>query len=142
MYRILVTGSRDWDDLELFNFALSAAAEPHLPDVVIVHGFCQTGADPMADEWARSRGLDPERHPAGWHQYGRSAGPRRNAEMVALGADLCLAFIKNGSRGATGCAALAKAAGIRTVPYQASCRLCQIRKLRVILALSGGIKES
>jgi hypothetical protein len=117
-YRIIVTGSRDWNDWDLLDFVLSSATELCLPDVIIVHGACMTGGDAMADRWALDHGLDPERHPAEWHKFGRSAGPRRNAEMVLLGADLCLAFIRNNSRGATGCADLARAAGIKTVPYR------------------------
>jgi len=35
--------------------------------------------------------------------------------MVAAGADLCLAFIHNGARGASHCAALAEQAGIPTI---------------------------
>jgi SLOG family YspA-like protein len=120
MYRILVTGSRDWEDRELFRFVLSAAAEPYLPDVTVVHGYCLAGADAMADEWARAHSLQPERHPADWDRHGKSAGPRRNGEMVRLGADICLAFIRDGSRGASGCAALAESAGIRTIRYRDS----------------------
>lgn len=43
---------------------------------------------------------------------GRRAGIIRNLYMVNLGADLCLAFIQNGSRGAS-CADAAEHASIR-----------------------------
>ncbi|HEX5494188.1 MAG TPA: hypothetical protein VFX70_06390, partial [Mycobacteriales bacterium] len=43
------------------------------------------------------------------------AGPIRNARMVLDGADLCLAFIHNHSRGASGCADYAEQHGIRTI---------------------------
>lgn len=46
------------------------------------------------------------------------AGFYRNEAMVAAGADLCLAFIDNGSRGATHCANTAQAAGIPTLIFR------------------------
>ena len=123
--RVLVTGSRDWSDREAIASELAAVVGASGTGVTLVHGACPTGADAIADEvWARA-GLPVERHPADWSR-GRKAGPERNAAMVALGADLCLAFIGDctsprctrpdghPSHGATGCAALAEAAGIPT----------------------------
>lgn len=120
-YRILVTGSRDWTDRQTVWDALApiARALPADQDLVLVHGGCPTGADAMCDEWARGFGAVIEVHPANWAKHGRAAGPIRNAEMVNAGADLALAFIKNGSRGASHTAALAEAAGIPTKRYTA-----------------------
>jgi hypothetical protein len=127
--RILVTGSRDWDDWQCVYRELTALCDEHdlnyppdeygntLPDprkVTVVHGACPRGADHWADQWAIGNcdlGLT-ERHPAKWDELGKRAGFVRNAEMVNLGADVCLAFIKNGSRGATHTADLAEKAGI------------------------------
>ena len=113
-YRILVTGSREWGDAQELRFALIRAATPYLPAAVVVHGACPTGADAMAAEWAADMGVPTEPHPADWDRLGKAAGPARNAEMVALGADLCLAFFKEGSgnRGTSDCAEKALAAGI------------------------------
>jgi hypothetical protein len=125
-YRILVTGSRDWTDHVLIRHALNETLRGRVDQtqpVVLVHGACPRGADQQADGWATDvqRGglvaLNVERHPASWRPGGvldRSAGFRRNAEMVALGADVCLAFIKDGSRGASHTASLAEQAGIPT----------------------------
>ena len=117
-YRILVTGSRDWDDVTTIGAALEQALIDAGPrPVLVVHGACPSGADWHADHyarWMRGKGvaIDVEQHPANWQVNGKRAGFIRNAHMVNLGADVCLAFIRNGSRGASHTAALAEKAGI------------------------------
>lgn len=114
-YRILVTGSRDFDDSDLIAFQLGWAAGEGAREgrrVTVIHGACPTGADAMADRLARDHGFTVEPHPADWRGHGKAAGPIRNRGMVQAGADVCLAFIKDGSHGATGCADMAERAGI------------------------------
>ena len=114
--RILVTGSRDWDQPDVIARALLDewlnAERPNLKDVVLVEGACPTGADAMAKVVALRQKMTVEPHPADWNKYGRRAGFARNQEMVSLGANVCLAFIRNESRGATMTARLAEKAGI------------------------------
>lgn len=114
--RILVTGSRDWTAITQLEFQLRITCAKYLPSaIVIVHGDCPRGADRLAANWASRHGLRSEAHPAVWRPagvYDRAAGFKRNAEMVALGADICLAFIKDGSKGATHTADLAEKAGM------------------------------
>jgi hypothetical protein len=109
-YRILVTGSRTWTDWRTITAALLDAASGH--DAVMLVQGCAAGADFLAAQAARKLGWEVEDHPADWDRFGKAAGYRRNAEMVALGADVCLAFIRDGSKGATHCADLAEKAGI------------------------------
>lgn len=125
-FRILVTGSRDWTNQQWIWEAIALYRKLHGEDVVVVTGACPPrwvhhpngtsewvrGADRIAEDAAEYYGLTLERHPAEWELYGRSAGPIRNQMMVNLGADLCLAFIKNASKGATGCAEMAEKARI------------------------------
>jgi hypothetical protein len=118
--RVLVSGSRTWDDAKTIRLALEAVAtgaiEAAVPLVTVVHGACPRGADEIADQWVRwYRGktlVIAERHPALWTKYGKRAGIVRNEIMVSRGADLCLAFIRDDSPGATHCAELASDAGI------------------------------
>ena len=114
-FRILVTGSRDWDDWRTITGALIQARRDGNPDAVptVVHG-CARGADFLAAQAARKLGWDVEDHPARWDQFGKVAGFRRNQAMVALGADICLVFRQRGAgnRGTSHCAELAGKAGI------------------------------
>lgn len=63
--------------------------------------------------------VDVDPHPADWDgPRKKGAGYARNAEMVKLGADICLAFIQDESKGATHCSKLAEEAGIETVYFR------------------------
>lgn len=136
--RVLVTGSRAWDDRKAIEDALldawHDAVQTVSPEVgvVVVHGDCPAGADAIAKQWATDNGLSHEPHPADWSEpcpdnclsrphrktsrkhgeYCPLAGHRRNQRMVDLGADLVLAFHRNNSRGTGDCIARAKTAGI------------------------------
>lgn len=113
MTRILVTGSRHFDDLETMVDALNQAwldlGKPVKP--TLVHGAAK-GADAMAAGLWKLWGWPTEAHAARWDELGKKAGIVRNAEMVALGADLALAFPLPDSRGTVDCMRRAQAAGI------------------------------
>lgn len=115
--RILVTGSREWDDRYAIRRALLRAARGATPDqVTVVHGGAR-GADVLAGEVAGGYGWRVEVHLADWQQYGKSAGRRRNARMVTLGANVCVAFALRWNSGCGHCARLARAAGIPVVDF-------------------------
>lgn len=82
-----------------------------------MHGGAR-GADTLASVEAKQWGFNVEVHPADWRSHGKAAGHRRNAEMVKLGADVCLAFPLGESRGTRGCMRLAEAAGIPVKVYE------------------------
>ena len=116
-YRILVTGSRDWCHLPRLYEALETAAILASPRrVIFVQGGAR-GVDTDTKNWAVENGYEVITYPAEWRKngiYNPQAGLLRNREMVEAGADVALAFIRRGSRGATHCADLAEEAGIPT----------------------------
>ncbi len=112
MRRVLITGSREWTDRERLESVLWYEMDRH-PDTVFVHGDCPRGADRMVREACIRLGYQQEPHPADWDRHKKAAGFIRNAEMVKLGADLCIAFIVPGkSNGTEHTATLARSAGI------------------------------
>lgn len=119
--RLLITASRTWDRPDLIwtvldIIAKEAAAAGDGP-LTVVHG-CAKGGDTHADEWARKAEhplrVTAERHPPDYTTHGRRAPWVRDSAMVKAGADACLAFIRDGSKGATGTADLAEQAEIPT----------------------------
>jgi YspA, cpYpsA-related SLOG family len=119
--RVLVTGSRHWDDLATIRKALTEA-QGNRPSsaMLLIHGQCnprhpQTrepiqwdtakrlplgeqlrllGADWLCDVAATQMGWQIKAMPADWKRHGRErAGFIRNDDMVAGGADDCRAFI-------------------------------------------------
>lgn len=117
--RILVTGSRNWTDEALIRAALrqQAVGTEGQPKVV-VHGAAR-GADRIAHQIALEFGWTADPHRADWGRFGKAAGPIRNQEMVDLGADICLAFVMEGSVGTVDCIRRAEEAGIPVVRYEA-----------------------
>lgn len=113
--RILITGSRDWNDGQRILDALEWVSTNHPPSsFTVVHGGAR-GADTMAHAAAESMGMETEVHPADWDKHGKAAGVIRNQHMVNLGADICLAFPVGESRGTRHCMGAAHKAGIRVV---------------------------
>lgn len=121
--RILITGSRHFDphnprNYQLMHQALSTTAQKlyaaGAADITVVHGGA-SGADTLADIIASSLGFTIERYPAQWNLYGKQAGPIRNEEMVARGANIVLAFPAAVSPGTKHCMSVARRAGITVV---------------------------
>lgn len=123
-YRILVTGARSCTQqqaLYVENVIYAAAYAPMSRGdaVIVVQGECPYGGvDKVAENLATStKGLINEGHPADWKRLGRKAGMMRNGEMVAAGAEICLAFPNAQSTGTWDCIRKAAAAGIHVRIY-------------------------
>lgn len=112
--RILITGSRNWSDESVIENAILDLNNWYPLDwdeTVIVHG-AAPGADALARRFAVKADLTQDPHPADWGRYGKAAGPKRNQEMVDLGADVVLSFMEPESKGTRHCTAQALKAGL------------------------------
>lgn len=124
---ILVTGSRAWTDKTIVGRILQGLDNPYEPgQTLVVHGDAR-GADKIADAWALRNGTFVAAFPADWEGLGKSAGPRRNQEMVNYVAQqprhVCIAFKTDFDRtlakgGTEDCVRRAKLAGIHTYIIQ------------------------
>ncbi len=88
--RILVCGSRDWQDREFMENTLKKYFEPN--NITVITGGAR-GADSIAFEFANRRGLETKLFHARWKKFGKFAGPERNTRMLVEGKpDLVIAF--------------------------------------------------
>lgn len=139
MYRVLLTGSRHWENERQIVADLTGLQHRHGPALHLDHGGCPTGADAIADKAARDLGISVQDRPADWDHCGPEcpprphrkpkrpgdvhhpgpladycpgAGPRRNAELVALQPRYALVYLAPNSWGTRNCFRLIREAGI------------------------------
>lgn len=110
MLRLIVAGTRDFEDYELLNSSLDEFISFHFlkdpdPGVVIISGMAK-GADLLGVRYAKEQNYSVEEFHADWSK-GRSAGPQRNAKM-AKSANACIVYWDGKSKGAASMIALAK----------------------------------
>jgi len=80
-FKLVVAGSRDFNNYDLARNVLDHVLQHHLPNVEIVSGKAR-GGDKMGELYAAERGLPVMEFAAEWNRFGRSAGYRRNVEMA------------------------------------------------------------
>jgi hypothetical protein len=116
VFRLLVSGSREWDMPEVLQMVIIQHWFEN-DDLVIIHGDCPKGADRMAREFCEKNGIPEERYPADWNRHGKAAGHIRNKVMVDTKPDFAVFFIRGESRGTKNCLEHAKKAGIPHATY-------------------------
>ena len=97
MFRLLVSGSRDWSDVEVIATELQFVAKKY-NNVVLVSGHA-IGADRIAEEIAVGLGWVVEIHEPDWTSHGKSAGFKRNTTMLETDVQAVIAFHKDNSKG-------------------------------------------
>ena len=97
--KLIVAGGREFNDRVMLYDTMDYIVSnmPSSVHVEIVSG-CARGADTLAIEYAKERGLVLHEFPADWKQYGKRAGYIRNRVMGDF-ADGLVAFWDGTSRG-------------------------------------------
>jgi hypothetical protein len=79
----------------------------------ICHG-AASGYDSLSNIWANERNVPCTKFPANWKKFGKSAGPKRNAQMLSeFKPDVVIAF--PGSAGTSNMIQQAKKAGVKVI---------------------------
>lgn len=110
--RVLVCGGRNYNDVDAVYMFLDGLPHNYIegPITEIISGVAN-GADTIAVQYAKERGIPLKAFPAAWATGGRAAGPMRNQKMLVEGKpDYVVAF--PGGRGTSDMVYRAKQAKI------------------------------
>lgn len=112
-FRVLVCGSRNWEDQRIVDWVLDGAVWADVNFTLIEGG--AKGADACAAAWARNQDVSHQTFAADWKTHGKAAGPIRNQEMIDIGQpDVVVAFTDDleHSKGTKDCVRRAKKHGV------------------------------
>lgn len=113
--RVIVCGGRFYNDANRM-FVLLDHFRAAYGISVVIHGAAK-GADSLADQWAKSRGIPVIAKPAQWDKFGKSAGFKRNWQMLHdQGAEYVIAF--DGGTGTKNMVDIANKAGVPVADFR------------------------
>lgn len=96
--RLVIAGSRDFNDYELLTECANKFVWFFRPDQVTIISGTARGADQLGERYARDFSHKLEKFPALWDSFGKRAGIIRNTEMAQT-ATHALIFWDGKSRG-------------------------------------------
>lgn len=96
--KICVNGSRTFNDYECMDLVLRLAVPKGDEDRFIFILGGARGADSLAKLWAMDNNVAFEEYPAKWDLYGKSAGYKRNIQMIDISNRL-ISFWDGSSKG-------------------------------------------
>ena len=89
-HKVLICGDRNWDNVEVIEEFVSLLNA----NTVVIQGEAR-GADTIARDAAKKRGLTVLSFPANWSKHHKAAGPIRNREMLQEKPNLVVGFHNN-----------------------------------------------
>ena len=116
MTRVIIAGSRSFNDEDLFDNSIHDILLGYDTDELEIISGCCTGADAMGEDYAERWEIKLTLFPADWATYGKAAGPIRNEQMAQYAAEadhgILIAFPIGESRGTRNMVKLAKQYGL------------------------------
>lgn len=91
--KVAVVGSRGFDDYEKLKQTLD-----QIPSIMRIISGGAKGADSLAEQWAKEKGIETVVYKPDWGKYGRGAGVVRN-RLIIEDCDYCIAFWDGVSKG-------------------------------------------
>jgi len=119
MIKVIIAGSRYFNDYEFLQEKMDKLLNRYLfcpEEVEIISGHA-SGADSLGERYAKSRGFSLKLFPDDWDNYGKSAGPIRNAQMADY-ATHCAVFWNGFSKGSSNMINVAKYAGLKVKEFK------------------------
>ena len=95
--KILVCGGRDYNNQFYVFYILNKLDKQH--NITCVIDGKATGADTLANKWARLKNKQFKRFPSDWKRYGNKAGHIRNKQMLDENPDIQMVVAFQGGRG-------------------------------------------
>lgn len=96
--KLAIVGSRTFFDYKVLKKTLDDISTEHgLNYVEIISGGAK-GADSLGEMYAKEKGIPTKIFPAEWKKYGKSAGFKRNVDIIK-NCDVCVCFWNGESHG-------------------------------------------
>lgn len=117
MSKVIIAGPRDYFN---YNSVVDAVEKITLKSGIIISEIVSGGAkgvDALGEQYAKEYNIPLKIFEADWNKYGKSAGPKRNAQMAEY-ADVLIAIWNYKSIGTKNMIDQAKAAGLRVFIYK------------------------
>ena len=105
--KVAIIGSRNFTDKTRFSKEMERV---NLKITEVVSGGA-SGADSLAEDWARSNGIQSRVYLPDWKKFGKSAGFVRNKDIIN-NSEACIAFWDGASKGTMHSINIAKEKGI------------------------------
>ncbi len=82
LYRVIIAGGRDFNNKIVFSEEVDKIVEElGIDNIEIISGH-SSGADSLAEVYAKKHNIPLKIFPAEWKKYGKAAGPIRNKQML------------------------------------------------------------